>query len=461
MGEYGRLVFELRRRLGSAVVERNDSRWDRATCVYHALAEPNPLVVVEVASPRDVSDVIAVASNYGIQVAPISTGHHAMAMGDLSNTILIRMGRLLGCEVDREKGIVSVAAGECWGSVVQRAQRHRLGVLAGTSPYVGVVGYALGGGIGWQARAFGFACNTVHGVELVTAAGEIVRVDCDEPELFWALRGGGGSLGVVTSIEFEAHQEAPLYGGSFIFPMGRAGTVAKSWRDWSIEAPDAVTTNYRIIQSPNIGELADLRRRQRLVCVDAVATGGAVDDSVFDPIRQLNPIAETMRPLRATELGSIHRDPRGPVTARATHSMLMELTDDVIESIVSVAETCPPTLDFFELRRLGGALARSDPSHGILDCVSEPFAAFALAADYRSDVDDQALVLMSDFDSAMSAVASERRLMNFVEGPASPESFFKQDDLKTLRAAIGRLNPANLVRASHEVPAKIAESPIT
>jgi len=139
------------------------------------------------------------------------TGHNAHPLGDLIDTILVKTHRMTGVAIDPVARRAGVAAGALWADVTVAPGEHGLAPLAGSSPDVGVVGYTLGGGIGWLGRKYGLPANSVLAVEIVTAGGEIVRADrVQEPELFWALRGGGGNFGVVTALEFALYPVAEV-----------------------------------------------------------------------------------------------------------------------------------------------------------------------------------------------------------------------------------------------------------
>src|SRR5262249_55086917 len=149
---------------------------------------------------------VELASAHGLRIAAQGTGHGAGALGDLGDTMLVRTTNLREVSIDAERRRARAGAGVLWEQVVEPATARGLTALTGSAPDGGVAGYTLGGGIGWLARRFGLATNSVTAIELVTADGEHVRADAEhEPDLFWALRGGGGSFGVVTALEFALY----------------------------------------------------------------------------------------------------------------------------------------------------------------------------------------------------------------------------------------------------------------
>ena len=200
-------LSSLRQRFKGAVIEPGRDGWDAATQAFNTTVVQEPALV---AVPADVADVIAIvefARANGMQVAAQRTGHNAEPIGAMDDVILVKTDGLQGVEIDLGRRIARVASGSKWGDVVPRASDLGLAALHGSTPDVSVAGYSLGGGVGWYARKLGLSTNSVTAIELVTADGRLRRVDLDnEPELFWALRGGGGNFGVVTALEVQLYE---------------------------------------------------------------------------------------------------------------------------------------------------------------------------------------------------------------------------------------------------------------
>ena len=197
-------------------------------------------------------------------------------MGALDDTILLKTERMRGVTIDVENRIARVEAGTIWIEVVEAAAEHGLAALAGSSPDVGVVGYTLGGGLSWLARKHGIGANQVTAIEVVTASGDLVRTDwANEPDLFWALRGGGGSFGVVTAIEFNLFPISRGLRGRPLVPGRPGGEVLKAWRAWTDDLPDEMTSVGRILQFPPIPEIPEPVRGQSFVVVEAIWSGDA------------------------------------------------------------------------------------------------------------------------------------------------------------------------------------------
>ena len=224
----------LRARMDGDVAGPGDANWDEARLAWNLAVDQRPAAVAMPESAEDVAAVVAFARAEGLRVAPQGTGHNAGALGDLADTILLKTHRMRGVTIDPDTRTARAEAGVIWIEVVEAAAEHGLAALAGSSPDVGVVGYTLGGGLSWLARKHGIGANQVTAIEVVTASGDLVRTDwANEPDLFWALRGGGGSFAIVTAIEFNLFPISEVYAGILWYPVEEAAEVLKAWRNWT------------------------------------------------------------------------------------------------------------------------------------------------------------------------------------------------------------------------------------
>ena len=190
--------------MAGRLLTTQDVDWDLERGAFNILVDQQPAGIALPQSADEVSDVVRSAAADGKRVAAQSTGHNAEPLGSLANTVLLRTAGLGAVEIDADAGKAGVGAGALWGDVIPRASEFGLAALHGSAPNVGIAGYTLGGGLSFYVRKHGLACNRVTAMDLVVAGGEQIRVDAtNEPDLFWAVRGGGGSFGVVTALEFD------------------------------------------------------------------------------------------------------------------------------------------------------------------------------------------------------------------------------------------------------------------
>lgn len=403
---------------GDAVHLPGDAGYDAARTPWNVAVDQRPAAVVFPRSTSEVAAVLTGASNAGLRVAVQGTGHNAGPLGPLHGAVLLRTSAMTAVTVMPGGGRVRVQAGALWGDVVAAAGDHGCSVLHGSSPDVGVLGYSLGGGLGWYARSLGLQTNAITGAEVVTADGTVRRVDArSDPELFWALRGGGGNLGVVTELEFRTFGFSTAYAGMLVWDLAAAERVLSVYAEWAPGAPDAVTTSFRLLRVPPVEEIPATIRGRNLVVIDgAVLAGDDEAERVLTPLRGLTPEMDTFSRVPSSSLCRLHMDPEGPTPAVSRTATLTALPADAVGVLLAEAGPDADTsLLAVELRQLGGALARRAQGAGALPGVEGTFLLFAaaLALDsataLRGEADAQGII------DALAAWRSERLYLNFVE----------------------------------------------
>src|SRR4051794_1667166 len=224
-------VRRLRRSFAGSVLVPGDDRYDAARRPWRPGLDPRPVMVAEAQDAADVRAAIVTAREHDLPVAVQATGHGTIVPSD--GGVLIKTSRMAGVLVDPGRRIARAGPGARWRDVIAAAAPFGLAPLSGTAPSVGVAGYTLGGGVGWLSRRYGFAADSLVRAEVVTADGRVRTASADRhPDLFWALRGGSGNFGVVTSLEFRLYPVAQVYAGTAYFPIGRAGETLARFRDW-------------------------------------------------------------------------------------------------------------------------------------------------------------------------------------------------------------------------------------
>lgn len=441
-------------RMRHLLVLPGDAGWDEARAAWNLAIDQHPAAVAWPRAADDVAAVVRFARERRLRVAPQSTGHAAGALASLGDTVVVKTARMREVTIDPAARRARVGAGAVWADVTGPAAAHGLAALAGSSPDVGVVGYCLGGGIGWLARPHGLACNRVTAVELVTADGGLRRVTADhEPELFWALRGGGGSFGVVTAIEIALQPLTEVYAGALLFPWERAGEVLHAWREWTATVPDAVTSVGRVLQLPPMPELPEALRGRQLAAVQACALTGADEGGeLIAPLRGLGAEIDTFAMIDPPALSQLHLDPPEPVPALGGSRVLAGLPGEAVDALVAA---CGPgsgsSLLTVELRHLGGALGRRPEDAGALAAVAGDYLMFAAGIAGEAEA---AAAVTGDVAAVRDALApfdAGCGLANFVEEPTGPAAFHDDRTLARLRAVKAAYDPHDVVRASHPI----------
>ena len=308
------------------------------------------------------------AAANGLKVAPQSTGHGATSMGDLAETILLKTSRLTAVAVDPATRTATVEAGALWSDVVEPAAEHGLVGLHGLSAAVGVAGYVLGGGIGWLTRRHGFASTHVRAFEAVGADGEARRVDAtSDPELFWALRGGGGRPVVVTSFELELFELREAFAGALMWPIESAEAVVGAWREWIATVPDELTSTIKLVRFPPLPTVADELRGRAVVAIMLAFTGTAErGPELVAPLRAVaTPYLDTLTTISGAALADVAGDPTNPTPALGHAGLVDRVGPEETDAFLALAGPGVDTsLVSVEIRHLGGALRDADPDPG-------------------------------------------------------------------------------------------------
>jgi FAD/FMN-containing dehydrogenase len=441
-------------RLPGAVTRPGAAAWDQARLAWNLTADQHPAAVVHPASAAELAEVVRHAARHDRRVALQRTGHGATALASLADTLLVRTDRLTGIEVDAAARRVTVQAGALAGPLVDAAGAHDLAFLAGSSATVGVVGYTLGGGLGWLARRYGLACNTVVAAEVVTADGDLLRVDHDhEPDLFWALRGGGGSFAAVTSLEVDLVEVATVHAGALSWPLEDAERVTHAWREWIAEVPDDCTSVLRLLRYPPIPALPEAIRGRSFVSVEATFLGDEDEARPWlDRLRALAPELDTFRTQPAADLQHLHGDPEQPVPALTDHRLLREVSDEVIDALLTVAGPgAPCPLLTVDLRQLGGALHRSHPSHGVLDRLDAAAALFAVGLPVAPGLGEAIEGAFAALRAAVAPAEAATSYLNFADRPVDVATLFGGDRYDRLRAVKRAYDPQDRFLANHPV----------
>jgi FAD/FMN-containing dehydrogenase len=447
---------DFRDRLAGEIVLPGDGGWDAARQAWNLSVDQHPVSVVFPEAAEDVAAVVEVAGRHGLRVVAQGTGHSAGPMGPLDETILVKTSRMRGVEIDAQANRARVGAGALWGEVVPAAAEHGLAALAGSAEDVGVVGYTLGGGIGWLARRHGLACTSVLAAEAVTAGGRIVRANAErEPDLFWALRGGGGSFAIVTALEFALHPVAEVYAGALFWPLERAGEVFHAWGEVVADAPVELTSLGRLMQFPPIPEVPEPFRGRALVLVEAAYCGPEADGAaLLQPLRELGPEMDTLATIPVDGLSELHMDPPQPVPFAGDGMLLSELPAEGVDALVGIAGagSGSPLLSV-EVRHLGGALAKASPSNGALSSIDAGFALYAVGMAMDAEIKAAVQAHAAKVQEALAAWSAGRSFMNFTERHADPGEFFDAATYERLRRVKAEYDPDAVIRANHSISA--------
>ena len=449
-------IETLRAEIEGELYSPTDPEWDIARGAWNLAVDQHPDLVAMPAGSEDIVRLVLAARDAGLRVSVQGTGHNAIAYPNLDRTLLIRTHLMREVTIDPGTRIARVEAGAIWADVVGPATDLGLLALQGSSHDVGVVGYSLGGGVSFLARKHGLAAERVRAIEIVTADGLLRRVDANsDPELFWALRGGGGNFGVVTAIEIELLDRSELYAGTLFFEFERASEVLQAWRRWTATVPEEMTSVGRLLQFPPLPDLPEHLSGKSFVVVEAFWLGEEQEGrELLAPLRALGPQIDTVEMIDGRALLEVHMDPPEPVPGLADHMMLGELTEEAIEALV--ATTGPgsesPLLSV-ELRHAGGALGRREPDSGALGRIKGEFMGFAVAILPDPALEPAIRAAFAKLREALASVDAGSHYLNFTEEPVEIDTIYGVAALERLRNIKARYDAEGVFRGNHPIEA--------
>lgn len=352
----------LRAELRGGAYTPTDEGYDAARAAWNLNAHQHPAVVVVAEGASDILAAVRLAWEAALGIGVMATGHGVAAPCD--GGVLINTSRMKGVHVDPVARTARVEAGAKWADLVPEAAMHGLAGLQGSTSDVSIIGYTMGGGFGWLGRKYGFAADSIKEADVVTAEGELVRANAHEnADLFWALKGGGGNFGIVTSLEFALYPITHVYGGNLFYPVERAEEVLELYSRWSHDLPEEVTSAVTFLNLPPMPELPEPLQGASLISVRACYAGEDLEErgeEVLRPWREFGePIMDTFGVMPYEAMDMISMDPVEPMGAYVHTEMVRELCPETRETLVKLAgaDSGSPLL-MLELRQIGGALTR-------------------------------------------------------------------------------------------------------
>ncbi|SCG64657.1 FAD/FMN-containing dehydrogenase [Micromonospora echinaurantiaca] len=400
-------------RIDGRVLLPGDAGYDDHRKALNPALDPRPAVVVRAAGTADVRRAVLAARRHALPFAVQATGHGTHVAHD--GALLLHTGAMAAVVVDPDRRIARVGPGARWGDVLRAAAPFGLAPLSGSSPDVGVTGYTLGGGLGWLARAHGLAADSVLRAQLVTADGTLRTVSADrDPDLFWALCGGGGSFGVVTALEFRLYPVTRVYAGALTFGRDRAAETLGYYRQWIERVPDALSS-------------AVLLTRDGSLVLKAMYAGDPDRGrALLEPLRTVaGPVLDDG--MRVVDYA--HAAMGG--TFARTFDQVRTLDDDLLAALLDEPDST------VEIRHWGGRIARDSG-----------------AAAHR---DAPLSIVLDTVASARTAAALDRcgigsGFLNFLHDPSRMPSAFTAGNWAALRRIKAAHDPDNVFGAGLAVP---------
>jgi FAD/FMN-containing dehydrogenase len=448
----------LRDTLQGTLYTPDDHGYDAARTPWSLHIVQQPALVVMAASADDVSAAVAFATAHALPVAVQATGHGAVVPCD--GALLINTAPMQDVRIDPVTRTAHVAAGVKWGPVLEAAQDHGLAPLLGSSPDVGVVGYTLGGGMGWLARKYGLSCDSVRAIELVTADGQLHRITpTRDPELFWGVRGGAGNFGVVTNLEIALYPVTDVYGGNIFFPISMARDVMLTYAAWSATLPEEWTTAVVLMHMPPAPFIPAPLQGQSVVIVRGCFTGdAAAGEAALRPIRALGGIiVDAFGPMAFRNVATISSDPLDPMAFHGRTETLRMLTPEAVERLIDLAGRPPASpLIFAEVRQMGGAIGRPPAGGSAFGQRDMPYVLFMLAMAHDPAEEPAVTRYIAHAGVALEPHRTGQTYLNFLQhddgGAVRVRAGYAPETYARLVTLKDRHDPTNMFRFNRNIP---------
>jgi hypothetical protein len=444
-------VADLRTRVAGAVLTERDPNYAEHCAAWNLVFQHHPAVLVVAESPIDIVEAVRFARAGGFRVAVQATGHGPARTAD--GAVMIVTSKLTTVTIDPSARTAKVAAGAKWGAVLAPAQEHGLAPLLGSTTDVGAIGYTLGGGMGWLARRYGLASDSVRSFEIVTPEGELVRASSGEnAELFWALKGGGaGTFGVVTSMEIDLFPVDTVYAGNLLYPIEMAAEVVARWRNWVAGMDDRLTSSVVLMNFPPLEIVPEPIRGQSFVMVRGCWSGDLLDgEALINGWRSWRePVLDMFGPMPFSMADTISNDPVDPMPAMVTTEWFDTIPQQVIDTLVGAAVPQPgqmPLLLMAEIRHAGGAV-RANAVHAANDTGrSGEFLLEMVGLALTADMGAALHAHLQATRAALAPFVNGATYLNFTEGLERQErtaSAYSQAHLRRLQAVKDAMDSAD------------------
>ncbi len=419
-------VTDFQNGFAGEVILPSQADYDLARRIWNASIDRYPGMIARCRGVADVVRAVQFARANDLLVAVRGGGHNVGGRAVCDHGIVIDLSVMRGVFVDPDRRTVRVQGGATLGDVDRETHLHGLAVPAGVVSRTGIAGLTLGGGVGWLARKYGLTCDNVLSFEVVTADGAVVTADAEHhPDLFWALRGGGGNFGVVTSFLYRAHPVATVLGGLILHARDQAGAVIRHYRDFMASAPDELTAYAGLLCTPDGAPAVGV-----IACYCGDPAEGA---RVLQPLRAFGtPLADTIQPMPFPAMQTILDGAFPDGTFNYWKStFLTGLTDEAIAIMVEHANRAGSPLSAVVIEMYGGAAGRVGPGDTAFAQRQAEYDIGIMAQWTDSADTDRQVAWARGLYDALKPYSSGSYLLNFL-AEESPD---------TIRAAFGRNYP--------------------
>ena len=449
---------ELQSQMQGQVILEGDPQYDQARQAWNLTVDQHPAMIMIAESAADIVKAVRHARQHALKIAVQSTGHGVALPAD--GSMLIITSRLKEIRIDPEAQTAWVAAGVKWGEVLEKCGPFGLAPLLGSSPDVGVIGYTLGGGMGWLGRKYGLSADSVNFFELITPDGQLIQASSSEnSDLFWGLRGGGGNFGVITGMEIRLYPVSQVYGGNLIYPIAAAREVYAHYRQWISDAPDELTASIVIMNIPPLPIFPEPLRGQTVVMVRGCYCGSMEDgEALLDHWRSWKaPMIDDFKPMPFTQVATISNDPVDPMPGLSSSAWLKDLSDETVETLLQygAAQNGPCPLTITEVRFAGGSISKADPHTSAYGNREATLLLQTIGMASTPEILQGLKGYVQEFKQALGSHLTGGVYINFLEGEenqARSKDAYTPENYRRLQSLKAKYDPENIFCHGISIP---------
>jgi len=407
---------------GNRLITPGQEAYESSRLVWNAMIDKHPAAIARCTGVADVIEVINYARDNDMEISVRGGGHNVAGKALKDGAITIDLGPMHGVWVDPGRKRALAQGGVRWGGFDRETLAHGLATTGGAVPTTGIGGLSLGGGLGFLMRKHGLVCDNVLSANVVTADGRhLVANDNENPDLYWAIRGGGGNFGVVTSFEYQLHDVEQITGGVAMYPRDTLKDLFHLYREFTASAPDDVTAIAGVMVGPPGSPLEGQSAGYLAVCHKGSAADG---ERVLRPFKEFDPPSiDTIGPTNYATIQNMF----ATAGARGTRSywrsnFVRELSDGVIDTIIEHADEIPLPGSTFMIEHLGGAVGRVGENETAFSNRGADFNVSTLGTWIDAAEDDKNIAWTRAVGNKIRAFSTGGAYVNYMAGDESPEN---------------------------------------
>jgi FAD/FMN-containing dehydrogenase len=433
-----------------ALLRPGDDGYEQARRVHNGLVDKRPALIARCHSSADVVGALELGRDGGFEISVRGGGHNVAGKAVTDGGVMIDLAELKRIDVDPRARTVRAGGGVTWGELNEATASHGLAVTGGIVSTTGIAGLTLGGGLGWLMGKYGLAADNLLSAELVTAGGDALTVtDSSQPDLFWALRGGGGNFGVATSFEYQLHPLERVYGGLVAHPFDAAGKVLRFYRDFTSDLPDEATVFGALTHAPDGSGMP--------IAALAVCHCGSQEQAESDlrPLLEFGaPVLSEVGPMPYPVMNTLLDDsyPEGALNYWKS-SFFRTLDDGAIDVMVDRFAECPSPTSSIAIENFHGAVCRVGVSETAVPHREPGYNLIATSVWTDPAVTDENVAWLRDLYAALEPYFERRRYVNYLDeddvGDAVRAAYGPNYD--RLREVKRRFDPENLFRLNTNI----------